>query len=398
MTLQDTVRFFTEETHIMSCLSVSCGEAGFCVHESGGIMNEAGKPLSEHAVFDLASLTKLFTGVLTMRLHEEGLLDLSRPVTDYAPAFRNLGSISVAQILGFEIALTTPERIDVQPSAAQAWEQLYAVQPGVISGRAYSDIHAMVMSRIIEFAAKEDYGTALQRRILTPLGMKETYLHVPAERLADCVSYRGEHRIERGKYIVRTEPSPGLPHDPKAARLYPACAGHAGLFSTRHDLVQFCQGLLQEKIISRTTLQEMARNRTGHRRADGTYQQYLGALCYVKHPMQYFSEIPVYESDEAIGLAGFTGQHMSIDIGTGVFTLFLGNRVMNRLTVLLPEDGKCYADYGLAPDGQGCIDWPDGTKVYSSVNYVHQKDEHFHRAVMDTLSLPIWHKAGTPWA
>ena len=82
MTLQDTVRFFTEETHIMSCLSVSCGGAGFCVQESGGVTDEAGRSLTENSVFDLASLTKLFTGMLTMRLCEEGLLDLSRPVAD----------------------------------------------------------------------------------------------------------------------------------------------------------------------------------------------------------------------------------------------------------------------------------------------------------------------------
>ena len=75
--------------------------------------------------------------------------------------------------------------------------------------------------------------------------------------------------------------------------------GHAGLFSTQGDMVKFAQGVLREQVISKMTIRKMARNRTGFRRADGTYQQYRGALCYVKHPVQYFSEIPAYESDEA---------------------------------------------------------------------------------------------------
>ena len=70
MTLQDTVRYFTEETKILPCLSVTCGGAGLCVQARGGVINEQGTPVSDRTLFDLASLTKLFTGLLTMRLWE----------------------------------------------------------------------------------------------------------------------------------------------------------------------------------------------------------------------------------------------------------------------------------------------------------------------------------------
>lgn len=114
MTLQDTVRYFTEETKILPCLSVTCGGAGLCVQARGGVINEQGTPVSDRTLFDLASLTKLFTGLLTMRLWEEGKLDLTRPVTDYAPQYRYLSDMPVEKVLGFEIGLTTPERIDTQ--------------------------------------------------------------------------------------------------------------------------------------------------------------------------------------------------------------------------------------------------------------------------------------------
>ena len=77
-----------------------------------------------------------------------------------------------------------------------------------------------------------------------------------------------------------------------------------------------------------------------------------------------------------------------MDPARGLFTIFLGNRVRNRLTVLIPEDGKDLADYGLNPDGSGKFCWPDGEVIPSSVKYVHQKDAHLHRAVAEVLGLP----------
>ena len=394
--LKDAIAYFTEETGIMPGLSTACGTADACITAIGGSM-DSHRPLTMDAIYDLASLNKLFTGLAVMRLQEEGLLDVNRPVTAYAPRFTGLREITVAQVLGFEIALCTPQRVDTQPTPEAGWQQLFAIQPAPVTGRAYSDMHAMVLRFVIEGAAGESYEAVLRSRILQPLGMRDTFLTVPEQQRIRCVSTMGEHRVERGRYIHRQEPQPGLPHDPKALRLWPEPCGHAGMFSTLPDMVKLCQGLLRQSVISRSSIVEMSRNRTGYQRSDGSYQQYLGAQCYVKHPQQYFSEIPVYESDKAIGLSGFTGHHLSVDVETGVFALFLGNRAFNRLTVLLPEAGRTLADYGLNPDGTGCILWPDGRRVQSSVDYVHHKDAHFHQAVMAELGLSPWHKAGTAW-
>ena len=389
MTLQDAIRYFTEETHIMPCLSVACGTADTVLTAHGGLADEkTGRPLTEDSLFDLASITKLFTALIVMRLREEGSLDLTRPVTAYAPQFTRLCGVTVDQVLGFEIGLTTAARLDTQPSAEAARALLNDIQPGEVTGRAYSDMHAMVLRYVVEGAAGEDYATLLHRLILAPLGMASTYLVVPENRRSLCVSCDNEHRLERGRYILRDGVAPGTPHDPKARVFWPEPCGPAGLFSTRGDLVKLCQGLLRRDVISRDSLLFMSRNRTGHQRPDGTYQQYLGAQCYVKHPIQRHSEVPPYESDKAISLSGFTGHHISVDIENGVFALFLGSRCQNRLTVLVPEEGKSLTDYGLNPDGTGCIFWPDGTQVWSSVNYAYQKDAHFHQAVANEMGLP----------
>ena len=396
LTLQDSIRFFTEESHIMPGLSVACGTATKVLTALGGLADEdTGTPLTADSIFDLASLTKLFTALMVMRLREDGRLDLGRPVTAYAPQFTHLDGVTVDQVLGFEVALTTTARVDAQTSPEAGRALLFDIRPGVVNGRAYSDMHAMVLKHVIEGAAGEDYASLLQWLLLRPLGMADTFLVVPEDKRSLCVSCNNEHRIERGRYIRRSGVLPGTPHDPKARVLYPEPCGHAGLFATAGDLVKLCQGLLRCDVISREGLLFMSRNRTGHRREDGTYQQYLGAQCYVKHPIQRHSEVPLYESDKAISLSGFTGHHLSVDVETGVFALFLGNRVQNRLTVLVPEAGKSITDYGLEADGTGRILWPDGRQLWSSVDYVYQKDAHFHQAVQNELGLLPYTTANT---
>ena len=388
--LEDVLNYYLNETRITACLSLAGGDSNRVITAMGGA--------DVHSLYDLASLTKMLTGMAVLRLREEGLLDLTRPVTAYAPQFASLSDITVDQVLGFEVPLLTPERVDAQKSPEDGLQQLFAIRPGESSIRAYSDMHAMVLKYVIEGASQETYMDVLQSRVLKPLHMTETFQVVPEERREDCLSFDREHRIERGQYILREGIAPGTPHDPKARTLWPEPCGHTGLFSTLPDMVRFCQGVLRGDVISRESLRYMARNRTGRRREDGSWTQFLGSQCYVRHPDQYFSEIPVYESDQAIGISGFTGHHLSIDPALNVFALFLGNRVQNRLTVLIPEPGKTYADYGLNPDGTGQFTWPDGSRVWSSVNFAHHRDEHFHASLATALGLRAWQPpAGYEW-
>lgn len=386
--LTRAVRWFTREKEIMSGMLLVCGTENRTEYAIDG---EA----RTDSVFDLASLTKLFTGLCAMKLKEEGLLDISRPVFSYDSRFAKLRDVTVEQVLGFTRELRTPGRVDACGSREEALTCLFdTASIGEPQGRAYSDIPSMVLKYVVETVGALPFMDCVRKIVLEPAGMEETWARVPEERIGDCQSYDGEYRIEGNRRVHRTGLKTGVPHDPKAALIQGETGdlcGHAGLFSTGEDMVRFCRAVLEGKIVSRASLREMAVNRTGYRRADGTYAQYLGYQCYVRHPDQYFSEIPRYMGRQAFGNAGFTGNHLSVDPERGTFTLFLGNRVRNRLTVLLPEAGKSLEDYGLNADGSGRFLWrgSDGTEesVPSSVKYVHQKDAHLHSAVAEVLGL-----------
>ena len=89
--LQQAVQFFTREKEIMSCLLLVCGAGERTETALDG-------DARENSVFDLASLTKLFSSLLLMRLAEQGKIDLDAPVTRYAPVFSHLGGLTVRQI------------------------------------------------------------------------------------------------------------------------------------------------------------------------------------------------------------------------------------------------------------------------------------------------------------
>ena len=380
------IRFFTRETEILSDLSVVCG--------SGDRLAAAmdGETVRESTVFDLASITKLFTGLCLLRLHEAGELDPARSVAFYDPRFVHLRGASVAEVMTFALSLQTPGRIDACPGRESGLRCLFeTVSAGPPGPRAYSDIPAMVLKYVIEAVSGMPLMDCIRKLILQPADMTETWSRVPADRLADTMDYSGEYRLERGVVRFRKDLPRGVPHDPKAALLQGESGdlcGHAGLFSTRDDLVRFCRAVLAGKIVSPASLEQMAVNRTGRPLEGGGYSQYLGVLCYVRHPVQYYSEIPVYMGSRAFGLGGFTGNHLSVDPERNLFTVFLGNRVRNRLTVLLPEEGRTLESYGLRADGVGSVLREDGVRVPSSVHYVHQKDAHLHTAVSAVLDLP----------
>ena len=382
--LTEALGFFTRETEIMSGMLLVCGTGERTETAMDG-------DVRENSVFDLASLTKLFTGLCALRLKEEGLLDPSRSVFSCDPRFVMLKDVTVGELMGFAAELRTPGRIDACGNREEALDCLFrTASVGAPGRRAYSDIPSMVLKYVIEKAAGMPFMQCVQEMVMAPAGMTETWALVPAERMADCQDYSGEYRIEGARRILRDGPARGIPHDPKAAVIQAGTedlCGHAGLFSTAADMERFCRAVLAEKIVGGASLEEMALNRTGRRLPDGTYTQYLGCQCYVRHPVQYYSEIPRYMGRRAFGNAGFTGNHLSVDPEHGSFVFFLGNRVRDRLTFLLPEEGKTFGDYGLRPDGTGRVRREDGRIVPSSVQYVHQKDEHLHRRVGQVLGL-----------
>ena len=184
--LLKAVQYFTREKAIMSGLLLVC--------EAGGRTETAmDGEVSENSVFDLASLTKLFTGMCSLRLKEEGLLDISRSVFFYDPRFTGLKDTTVEQLMSFTAELKTPGRVDGCTSREEALRCLFGtVSTGEPKGRHYSDIPSMVLKYVLETAAGMPFMELVRETVLDRAGMTETWAKVPEERIRDCLCYDPE--------------------------------------------------------------------------------------------------------------------------------------------------------------------------------------------------------------
>ena len=389
--LMSNMRYLCDETRMLTGITAAYGTSKQSEYALYGRAQEAAledglfipcvRPLEEDSVYDLASLTKLIVSVMTMILVDRG-------------RFENLNDTTVFDVLCYRACLQTPGRIDTAGSREEGLRRLFALHtapsPAV---RIYSDINAMVMKYVIEAKTGMALRNALDAYIFDPAGMTETWSCVPESAICRCVNYNFEHRIVRDAYTLRADVPLGRPHDPKALLLSDGgrdLCGHAGLFSTRRDMVRFAQALLGEELLPRDALLAMGTNRTGQYNADGTYRQPLGFLCFTKHPLQRLSEVPAHMGAHGFGVSGFTGNHLVLDPELDTFTLFLGNRCHMRVSHITPPEGTELSNYGLDEKGAGLLRWTDGRMVPSSAKYVYLKDACLHEPIVQRMHHLGW--------
>ena len=394
--IRNSIILLCDELRMLSCLSASYGTADVSetvrygrARETDAEGREDARPLTADALFDLASLTKFVTGLLIMRLWEEGRVSLEETIWDIDPRFVNLKDTKLGDVLCYLASLQTDERVDAAGTAEEGIKRLFAIHRGPTpENRIYSDMNAMVCKYVVEARTGLPLFKAMEHMLFRPLGMTDTHATIGEEDRARCVSYDREHQIVKGNYILRANQLPGIVNDPKARLLSPHgedLCGHAGLFSTAADMTRLCQGLLAGEFIRKDTLREMGKNRTGRRNPDGTYRQFMGYMCFTRHPVQRLSELPSWMGEGAIGLSGFTGNHLCIDPECGLFLVYLGNRCHNRVSRVILREEERWEDLGLKADGSGCVLWPDGRQVPCSAEYVHLKDGYLHQPVFRRL-------------
>ena len=233
---------------------------------------ESRKPMTTDSIFQIMSMTKNFTGVAAMMLVEEGKLELRRPVADYLPEFKG-------QLV--EETLPNGNKVTHPPAHAPAVWQLMSHTSGLPSDpdgelkdnprtlkasldeavRFYGHSHLefepgtrwhysnegiATLGRIVEAISGEDYVHFVKRRILDPLGMKNSFFFPPESvqgRIALVYHHANGKLVRCGAEILGGDPT-----QYRAGAKYPA--PEFGLYSTAGDLFRFYQMLLNGGILN----------------------------------------------------------------------------------------------------------------------------------------------------
>ena len=284
-------------------------------------------------LYDLASLTKIVvTTTAAMILVDEKRLDLGQPVSSFLPGFKGgaKDKVTVEQLLTHSSGLDwwAPLYKDTVGHAAylekiQAMDLVY--EPG--SKSLYSDLGLVLLGEVLERVAGEPLDAFARRRVLVPLGMKDT-LYRPGPDLLPRIAPT-ENDPWRGR-ILR-----GEVHDENAFALG-GIAPHAGLFGTAPDLARFAQMFLSggvfesQRIVSREVIERFTRRAgiPGSTRALGwdTPSNGLAPRSSTAGTPGYSSAGTLF-SDRSFGHTGFTGTSLWIDPERRLFVILLSNRV-----------------------------------------------------------------------
>ena len=193
------------------------------------------------AIFDLASLTKVYTALLVLQLADRGRIELNAPVQRYLPEFTGTGkrAITVAMLLAHTSALPVGARVTGLSDNAARWNSVMTT-PLVPDGRPgttfrYSSVGFMVLGRLVERFTGKSLDRALEDHVTTPLGLRDTGF-TPLTWAAKDRLVATDARSSRG--LLR-----GTVHDDVCNQLG-GVAGHAGVFGTAADVAVIGQMLL----------------------------------------------------------------------------------------------------------------------------------------------------------
>lgn len=304
-------------------------------------------PAGDDTLFDLASLTKLFTTTGFMLLVEAGRVALDQPVATVLPEFsgqrpvrpyedplhwgqmvppiENQPLIVDASQITFRHLLTHTSGLPAwrpfkdQPDAPAArrlaLETFFSYAPG--TRILYSDVGLILLGMAVERLARKPLERWIEDQIAAPLHLSNTRFfplsagEVPADpgNVAPTEFCRW-----RGRRIV------GEVHDESASRLG-GVAGHAGLFANAADLATFGQMFLDggHPLLRRETVSEMVREQAANDEA----RRGLGFHLWSPDPEA--SSNPF--SPQTFGHTGFTGTSLWIDPRRTLVVALLTNEV-----------------------------------------------------------------------
>lgn len=360
--------------------TVLCGKRQECVMENGVLVSKE-LDMEEDTIFDLASTSKLFTAVSILKIYEMGLIDVFDPVNKYVPEFKNLEDVTVYELLKFSANIGTDIRIDSAHNPKDAEAILFSAHKrNNYLNNAYTDIGSMILRYVVERTTHMSFVEFVNAEIFEKVGMEDTYLNVPKEKLYRVANENYSSGIDHdGSYFTRIDNVPGTVHDTKAIAMGHALGiapGHAGFFSTKDDMIKFANALIKGDIISKNLVMTMGDTATGFQEDTDHYTYFYGSLVYLKQKDPKYLSVYAPLSGKAFMSPGFAGTTLVVD-PVNEISLFIGaNRLHNRIYQIHPDQR-----YKIRVDEHNKKTYPmpdgtmrKGTEKIISIDYTREKE------------------------
>lgn len=285
-------------------------------HQAYGTINGQ-RPMPKEALFDLASITKVFTAAALLKKLEAEGLNHRRLLGDILSPYkrRRTQSLALEDLLRHESGMRAGVGGGVfADNERETWKNIFAINPSFPRGEfKYSDVNYLVLGKVLERLSGRALDQAVKELILKPLDMNSSGF-LPMENIPDCAGLCAPTN--------RAWPL-GEVHDPTSKRLG-GIAGHAGLFASAKDLAKFASLFLnsgrycEKRILSSRQVRVMTQKQSQSSRG-------LGFDIDSR-----FSENPRGEGFAkglSFGHTGYTGTSLWIDPTIDTFLVVLSNPV-----------------------------------------------------------------------
>ncbi|OKL40133.1 serine hydrolase domain-containing protein [Pontibacter flavimaris] len=203
-------------------------------------------PITDQTRIPIASMTKTFTAILTLQMHEKSFLKLedkiSKYVSDLPPGCQD---ITILALLTHSSGLKNePLQAYTTRASTEDYLKKYVTRKdtGTVSSFNYNNVDYIVLSRILEIVSQKSYAELLRSNILQPLGMENTGVIVESEVIPN-LAY-GYHNYTFGSGSKQDT----LYNDPLV--YLSNYAGAGAVYSTTVDLNKLVQALKTNKLLS----------------------------------------------------------------------------------------------------------------------------------------------------
>ncbi|MEU1569991.1 serine hydrolase domain-containing protein [Streptomyces collinus] len=239
------------------------GKEGVWRGSSGVHDLETGRPADPAARFRAGSVTKVFTAAVALQLAREGRLDLDRSARSYLPELipASYAGVTVRQLLNHTHGIPAPDfpgstveeayanRFQVHDPEAMV-RSATSKKPEFAPGERqhYLNIGYTVTGLLIERVTHDSYELQVARRVLGPLGLRDTYFPGANPRIT------GPHN--HGYQTMRLDDgTTGL----RDVSVWGSTDGWAAgdVISTTADLERFTGALFKGRVVRGPLLEEM---------------------------------------------------------------------------------------------------------------------------------------------
>ena len=165
---------------------------------------------------------------------KEGAFTLDDKVKDLDSRFKNVGDLTMRDVLTFNAHFDTAGRLSDQRTIEEAKDCLYNMKGAPAGKHDYNDMGMMLTKEVMENVTGKSYQELVDYYIVDKLGLKDTHLVLP------------KNKIER--FTGSANFAVGMVNDPSALAVG-GYSGHAGIKTTSDDLISLGDGVLTGKIL-----------------------------------------------------------------------------------------------------------------------------------------------------